>query len=82
MWEFFERVWSDFSKVLNPVSLILFALLIWAKVENYLMRLRIGKVLSTKDVTIADLTQRNINSLLVFERLTNLLETLIGKLRR
>lgn len=82
MWDFFKTVWKDFSAVLNPVSLILFLLLIWAKVESYFMRIRVGKVLNAKDATISELTKRNIDSIEGYSRLTNLLEMLVEKLRK
>jgi len=57
-------------------------LLIWAKVESYFMRIRVGKVLNAKDATISELTKRNIDSIEGYSRLTNLLEMLVEKLRK
>ena len=74
-------IWADFSKVLPPIALVFFLLMIWCEIRSYLTRKRVACILDAKDVTIKDLTDKTLNAVSGYSRLTGLLEKLLEEMK-
>jgi uncharacterized membrane protein YukC len=75
--EVVKTIWNYFAGVLPPTAMLLLALLIWTKYEAFTMRKRVAAILDGKDATIKDLTNKTLDAVSGYSRLTGLLERLI-----
>lgn len=75
--EVVKTIWNYFAGVLPPTAMLLLALLIWTKYETFAMRKRVADILDAKDATIKDLTNKTLDAVSGYSRLTGLLERLI-----
>lgn len=75
--EIAKTIWNYFAGVLPPTAMLLLALLIWTKYESFTLRKRVADILDAKDATIKDLTNKTLDAVSGYSRLTGLLERLI-----
>jgi len=78
----FVPIWNYFKVVLTPLGLILLALVIWGEVKAYLTRKRVAVILDAKDERNEMLTEKTLDAVAGYSRLTNLLEKLMEKLSK
>lgn len=79
--EFIVKIWDYFACVFPPVGMLLLALLIWSEVRAWLTRKRVAVILDAKDVTIKDLTNKTLDAVAGYSKLTNLLEKIVEGLK-
>jgi hypothetical protein len=79
MWELLDKIWEYFAAILTPISIILAGLLIWSERKAYQARERVAEILRNKDQNIERLTNKTLDAVSGYEKLTVLLEDIVRR---